>query len=85
MFLSIPYILILSIIFPFLGVNYFLGILLLITAGTFEVRARMRFDRFKKIIQHKKDCAKRTADYSTWKAAQEQCISQLKQICNEQN
>jgi 1-acyl-sn-glycerol-3-phosphate acyltransferase len=84
-FLSIPYILILSIIFPFIGVNYFLGILLLITAGTFEVRARMRFDRFKKIIQHKKDCAKRTADYSTWKAAQEQCISQLKQICNEQN
>lgn len=85
LFLSIPYILILSIIFPLIGMNYFLGVVLLITVGTFEVRARMRLDRFKKIIQHKKDCAKRTADYSTWKAAQEQCISQLKQICNEQN
>lgn len=85
LFLSIPYIFILSIFFPFIGVNYFLGVLILVIIGTFEVRARMRFDRFKKIIQHKKDCAKRTSDYSTWKAAQKQCISHLKQICNEQN
>lgn len=85
LFFSIPYILLLSITFPFVSVNYFIGVLLLIIAGTFEVRARMRFDRFKGIIQHKKDCAKRTADYSTWKAAQEQCIFHLKQICNEQN
>jgi 1-acyl-sn-glycerol-3-phosphate acyltransferase len=85
LFFSIPYILLLAIIFPFISVNYFIGVMLLVIAGTFEVRARMRFDRFKKIIQHKKDCQKRTSDYSRWKAAQEQCISQLKQICNEQN
>lgn len=85
LFFSIPYILLLAIIFPFISVNYFIGVILLVIAGTFEVRARMRFDRFKKIIQHRKDCQKRTSDYSRWKAAQEQCISQLKQICNEQN
>lgn len=85
LFFSIPYIFILSIIFPFIGVNYFLGVLILIILGTFEVRARMRFDRFKKIITQRKESTQRAADYSTWKAAQEQCISQLKQICNEQN
>jgi hypothetical protein len=72
-------------VFPFLGVNYFLGVLALIIAGTFEVRARMRFDRFKQIIQHKKNRDRRNSDYSTWKAAQENCITLLKQICDEQN
>jgi len=85
LFFSIPYIFILAIAFPFFGINYFLGVLILIGVGVFEVRSRMRFDRFKKIIQHKKDCAKRSAAYSQWKAAQENCITQLKEICNEQN
>jgi 1-acyl-sn-glycerol-3-phosphate acyltransferase len=85
LFFSIPYIFILASVFPFLGVNYFLGVLALIIAGTFEVRARMRFDRFKQIIQHKKNRDRRNSDYSTWKAAQENCITLLKQICDEQN
>ena len=85
LFFSIPYILILAIAFPLFGINYLLGVLLLVITGVFEVRARMRFDRFKKILQHKKDCAQRRNDYSKWKAAQEQCITQLKEICNEQN
>ena len=83
LFFSIPYILLLAIVFPFLGLNYFFGVLLLIFLGVFEVRSRMRFDRFKKIIQYKKDGAHRAADYSKWKAEQERCISHLKQICNE--
>jgi hypothetical protein len=53
--------------------------------GVFEVRSRMSFDRFKKIIKYKKDCSQRSAEYSKWKAAQEQCIGQLKHICDEQN
>lgn len=85
LFLSIPYIFILAIIFPFIGINYFLGVFILAIFGIFEVRARMRFDRFKKIIKHRKESHQRPADYSKWKVAQEQCISQLKQICNEQN
>jgi 1-acyl-sn-glycerol-3-phosphate acyltransferase len=85
LFFSIPYIFILAIAFPFIGINYFLGVLILAGIGVFEVRSRMRFDRFKKIIKHKKDCSQRGADYSKWKAAQEQCIGQLKHICNEQN
>jgi len=85
LFFSIPYILILSIIFPFIGVNYFLGVFILAVTGMFEVRARMRLDRFKKIIQHKKECAQRNSEYAKWKTAQERCISQIKQICNEQN
>lgn len=85
LFFSIPYILILSIIFPFIGVNYFLGVFILAVTGTFEVRARMRLDRFKKIIQHKKECAQRNSEYSKWKTAQQRCISKIKQICNEQN
>ncbi len=85
LFFSIPYILVLSIIFPFIGVNYFLGVLILAVTGTFEVRARMRLDRFKKIIQHKKESTQRNSEYSKWKTAQEQCISQIKLICNEQN
>ena len=39
----------------------------------------------KKIIQHKKESTKRSADYSKWKSAQANCIIQLKEICNEQN
>ena len=84
-FFSIPYILLLSIIFPFISINYWIGVLLLIIIGTFEVRARMRFDRFKKIIQHNRDSERRSDDYSIWKTAQNRCIDQLKQICNEQN
>ena len=76
---------ILASVFPFLGVNYFLGVLALIIAGTFEVRTRMSFDRFKKIIQHKKNRDRPNSDYSTWKTAQTNCIAQLKEICNEQN
>jgi len=83
LFFSIPYIFILSIVFPCLGVNYFLGVLFLILIGTFEVRARMRFDRLKKIIQHKKECANRKHEYSLWKSAQLNCVAQLKEICNE--
>ena len=85
LFFGIPYILILAIVFPFLGVNYFLAVLLLVITGTFEVRARMRFDLIKKIIQHKKDCANRKEEYAKWKSAQTNCIAQLKEICNEQN
>jgi hypothetical protein len=85
LFFSIPYIFILAIAFPFFGINYFVGVLILIGTGVFEVRSRMRFDRFKKIIKYKKDCSQRSADYSKWKTAQEQCIRQLKEICNEQN
>ena len=85
MFFSIPYILFIAILFPIFGVNYILGVIALLVVGIFEVRSRMRLDRFKKIIQYKRDCENRAADYSKWKAAQEQCISQLKQICNEQN
>ena len=85
LFFSIPYIFILAIAFPFFGINYFLGVLILIGFGVFEVRSRMRFDRFKKIIKYKKDCSQRSAEYSKWKAAQEQCIGQLKHICDEQN
>jgi 1-acyl-sn-glycerol-3-phosphate acyltransferase len=85
LFFSIPYILLLAIAFPIFGMNYFFGILVLIALGTFEVRARMRFDRFKKIVQHNKDCARRTDDYSRWKSAQTLCINQLKNICNDQN
>ena len=85
LFFSIPYIFILASVFPFLGVNYFLGVLALIIAGTFEVRTRMSFDRFKKIIQHKKNRDRPNSDYSTWKTAQTNCIAQLKEICNEQN
>jgi 1-acyl-sn-glycerol-3-phosphate acyltransferase len=83
LFFSIPYILLLAIVFPILGINYFLGVFVLIFIGVFEVRARMRFDRFQKIIQHKKDCANRSADYSKWKSAQANCLIQLKEICNE--
>jgi hypothetical protein len=43
----------------------------------------MRFDQFQKIIQHKKDCANRGADYSKWKSAQANCLIQLKEICHE--
>jgi hypothetical protein len=85
MFFSIPYILFIAILFPIFGVNYILGVIALLIVGIFEVRSRMRLDRFKKIIQYKRDCENRAADYSNWKAAQDQCISQLKQICNEQN
>jgi 1-acyl-sn-glycerol-3-phosphate acyltransferase len=85
LFFSIPYIFILGIAFPFFGINYFLGVLILVGTGVFEVRSRMRFDRFKKIIRYQKDCSQRSADYSKWKAAQEQCIHQLKHICDEQN
>ncbi len=85
LFFSIPYILLLAIAFPFFGINYFLGVLILVGIGVFEVRSRMRLDRFKKIIQHKKESAQRRDDYSKWKLAQVQCISQLKEICNEQN
>jgi hypothetical protein len=65
LFFSIPYLFLLAIVFPILGINYFLGVFALIFIGVFEVRARMRFDQFQKIIQHKKDCANRGADYST--------------------
>jgi 1-acyl-sn-glycerol-3-phosphate acyltransferase len=85
LFFSIPYILILAIAFPFIGINYFLGALILVAAGVFEVRSRMRFDRFKKIIEHDKNRANHSEEYSNWKSAQEQCIAQLKEICNEQN
>ena len=85
LFLGIPYIFILAIAFPFFGINYFLGVLVLLGVGVFEVRSRMRFDRFKKIIQHNKERDHRNADYSSWKTAQEDCIAQLKQICDEQN
>jgi 1-acyl-sn-glycerol-3-phosphate acyltransferase len=85
LFFSIPYILILAIAFPFIGINYFLGALILVAAGVFEVRSRMRFDRFKKIIEHNKNRANHSEEYSNWKSAQEQCIAQLKEICNEQN
>jgi 1-acyl-sn-glycerol-3-phosphate acyltransferase len=85
LFISIPYIFILAIPFPFFGIYYFLGVLILVGVGVFEVRSRMLFDRFKKNIKYKKDCSQRGADYSKWKAAQEQCISQLKHICDEQN
>jgi 1-acyl-sn-glycerol-3-phosphate acyltransferase len=85
MFFSIPYILLLAIFFPIFGINYIFGVIALLILGIFEVRSRMRHDRFKKIIQYKRDCEFRASEYSKWKAAQEQCISQLKQICNEQN
>ena len=85
LFFSIPYIFILAIVFPFVGVNYFVGVLFLAITGIFEVRARMRFDLFKKTLQHKKDCANRSADYSKWKSAQANCLIQLKEICHEQN
>ena len=85
LFFSIPYIFILAIVFPFVGVNYFVGVLFLVITGIFEVRARMRFDLFKKTLQHKKDCANRSADYSKWKSAQANCLIQLKEICHEQN
>lgn len=85
LFFGIPYIFILAIAFPFFGINYFLGVLILVGVGVFEVRSRMRFDRFKKIIQHNKERDHRNADYSSWKTAQEDCIAQLKQICDEQN
>ena len=85
LFFGIVYIFLLAIVFPIIGINYFLGVFALVFIGVFEVRARMRFDQFQKIIQHKKDCANRSADYSKWKSAQEHCISQLKQICDEQN
>ena len=85
LFFSIPYIFILAIAFPFFGINYFLGVLILVGIGVFEVRSRMRFDRFKKIIQHKKNRDLPNSDYSTWKTAQTNCIAQLKEICNEQN
>ena len=85
LFFSIPYIFILAIVFPFFGINYFLGVLILVGFGVFEVRSRMLFDRFKKNIKYKKDCSQRGADYSKWKSAQEQCIRQLKHICDEQN
>jgi 1-acyl-sn-glycerol-3-phosphate acyltransferase len=83
LFFSIPYVFILAIAFPFFGINYFIGVLILVGTGVFEVRSRMRFDRFKKIIKYKKDCSQRNADYSKWKAAQEECLRQLKEICNE--
>jgi len=85
LFFGIPYIFILAIAFPFFGIHYFLGVLVLVGVGVFEVRSRMRFDRFKKIIQHNKERDHRNADYSSWKTAQEDCIAQLKQICDEQN
>lgn len=85
LFFSIPYILILGIAFPFLGINYFLGVLILIIVGTFEVRARMRFERFKKIIEHRKASKQKPSDYIRWKKAQESCVAQIKHICNEQN
>lgn len=85
LFFSIPYILLLAIIFPFLGINYFLGVLLLVIVGIFEVRARMRLDRFKKIIQFNKDRDRRSSDYKKWKEVQTHCIAQLKQICDDQN
>jgi 1-acyl-sn-glycerol-3-phosphate acyltransferase len=85
LFFGIPYILLLAIAFPLFNMNYFLGVLILIYTGVFEVRSRMRFDRFKRIIQHKKESTKRSADYSKWKSAQANCIIQLKEICNEQN
>lgn len=84
-FFSIPYILLLAIAFPIFGINYFFGVLALIIIGTFEVRARMRFDRFKKIVQFNKDRKRRTSDYTRWKTAQTKCIAQLKQICDDQN
>lgn len=83
LFFSIPYILILAIAFPILGFNYFFGVLSFAVIGTFEVRARMRFDRFKKILEFNKERKRRADEYSKWKSAQEQCISQLKLICNE--
>jgi len=83
LFFSIPYIFILAIAFPFFGINYFIGVLILVGTGVFEVRSRMRIDCFKKIIKYKKDCSQRRTDYSKWKTAQEQCIRQLKEICNE--
>jgi 1-acyl-sn-glycerol-3-phosphate acyltransferase len=85
LFLSIPYVLILAVVFPLLGMNYFFGVLMLVIAGVFEVRARMRFDIFKKIIQHKQDRLKRNIDYSKWKNQQLNCLEELKNICNEQN
>jgi 1-acyl-sn-glycerol-3-phosphate acyltransferase len=85
LFFSIPYILILAAVFPLLGMNYFFGVLMIVIAGIFEVRARMRFDTFKKIIHHKQDRLKRNADYSKWKKQQLNCLEELKNICNEQN
>ena len=85
LFFSIPFIFTLALVFPFFGLNYFIGVLLLIIIGTFEVRARMRFDLFKKILRHKKDCANRNDDYAKWKYAQTNCIAHIKEICNEQN
>ena len=85
LFFSIPYILLLAIAFPIFGINYLFGVLALIIIGTFEVRARMRFDRLKKIIQFNKDRERRTSDYTRWKTAQTKCIDHLKQICDDQN
>lgn len=85
LFLGIVYILFLAIAFPVFGINYFIGILLLTITGVFEVRARMRLDLYKKINQYKRDCKKRYPDYLKWKTAQEHCVSELKNICNEQN
>jgi hypothetical protein len=85
LFFSIPYILILAVAFPLLGMNYFLGVLILVIAGVFEVRARMRSDIFKRITRYKQDRLKRSADYSRWKNQQLNCIEELKNICHEQN
>lgn len=85
LFFSIPYILILAVAFPLLGMNYFLGVLILVIAGVFEVRARMRSDIFKRITRYKQDRLKRSADYSKWKNQQLNCIEELKNICHEQN
>jgi len=85
LFLGIVYILIIGAAFPVFGVNYILGLLLLIITGVFEVRARMRFDLFIKIKEHTRDCTKRSQDYSKWKTSQEHCLTELKKICNEQN
>ncbi len=85
LFLGIVYILIIGAAFPVFGVNYILGLLLLIITGVFEVRARMRFNLFIKIKEHTRDCTKRSQDYSKWKTSQEHCLTELKKICNEQN
>jgi hypothetical protein len=85
LFFSIPYILILAVAFPLLGMNYFLGVLILVIAGVFEVRARMRSDIFKRITRYKQDRLKRSADYSRWNNQQLNCIEELKNICHEQN
>ena len=36
LFFGIPYIFILAIAFPFFGINYFLGVLILVGVGVFE-------------------------------------------------